>query len=135
MGLKLLYTKVLHALTDAAFNAILKDIGLNLSFYKIKKKIQSIVPIFPILIDTCMNSCIAFTGNYKGLQHCPLCNEKRYNENGKPINITYFFSLKDRLKIQYANKERAQELRYRSKYFESKENLDSFADIYDGKYV
>jgi len=26
-GLKLLYTKVLHALTNAAFNSILKDIG------------------------------------------------------------------------------------------------------------
>ena len=109
-GLKLLYTKVLHALTDAAFNSILKDIGSNLSFYKIKKKIQSIVPIFPILIDTCVNSCIAFTGIYKELQCCPICNEKRYNEEGKPKNITYFFSLKDQLKIQYANKERAQEL-------------------------
>ena len=50
----------------------------------------------------------------------------------KPKNITYFFSLKDRLKIQYANKERAQELRYRSEYLKSQENLDSFADIFDG---
>lgn len=110
----------------------MKDIGSNLSLYKIKKKIKSVVPIFPILIDTCINSCVAFTRNYKELQYCPLCNKKRYNEEGKPKNITYFFSLKDRLKIQYANKERAQELRYRSEYLKSQENLDSFADIFDG---
>jgi hypothetical protein len=113
----------------------LKDIGSNLSFYKIKKKIQSIVPLFPTLIDICINSCIAFTGNYKELQHCPLCNEKRYNGNKKAVNVTFFFSIKERLKIQYADKKRAEELRYRSKYLGSKENLDSIADIFDGRYV
>jgi hypothetical protein len=113
----------------------LKDVGSNLSFYKIKKKIQKIVPIFPALIDTCVNSCVAFTGNYEKLQCCPLCHEKRYDGNGKAVNVTFFFSIKERLKIQYANKERAKELRYRSEYIKGKENLDSLADIFDGKYV
>jgi hypothetical protein len=113
----------------------LKDVGSNLSFYKIKKKIQKIVPIFPALIDTCVNSCVAFTGNYEELQCCPLCHEKRYDGNGKAVNVTFFFSIKERLKIQYANKDRAKELRYRSEYIKDKENLDSLADIFDGKYV
>ena len=113
----------------------MKDIGLNLSFYKIKKKIQNIVPIFLVLIDTCINSCIAFTNNYEKLEYCPICNEKRYNEKKRAVNITYFFSLKDQLKIQYLNKERAEELRYRSKYLKNKENSELITDIFDRKYI
>ena len=113
----------------------MKDVGSNLSFYKIKKKIQKIVPLFPTLIDTCIDSCVAFTANYEELQCCPLCHKKKYDGNGKAVNVTFFFSVKERLKIQYANKERAKELRYRSEYIKGKENLDSLADIFDGKYV
>ena len=52
-----------------------------------------------------------------------------------PVNSTFFFSLQERLKIQYSNKERAVEFQYRSKYLTEKENLDTYGDIFDGKYV
>jgi hypothetical protein len=40
--------------------------------------------------------------------------------------------LKERLIIQYKNKERAEELRYRNTYFQNKEGKDLYGDIFDG---
>jgi len=124
-----------HSLSNAAINDILKDIGSNLTIYKLKKKVQNIVQIEPILYDTCKNSCVAFTQQYETLLQCPLCNENRYNMQNNPVNSTFFFSLKSRLKIQYANKEKAEEFQYRSTYFTQSEKLDIYGDIFDGKYV
>ena len=131
--MRLLYTKVNHSLPDAALNDILKDVGLNLTIFKLKKKIHDIVQISPILYDTCKNSCIMFTQQYKDLLKCPMCNENRFIGNN-PVNSTYFFSLQERLKIQYSNKKRAAEFRYRSTYLMEKKE-DAYGDIFDGRYV
>ncbi|PKK55513.1 hypothetical protein RhiirC2_858985, partial [Rhizophagus irregularis] len=63
-GLRLLHTKVLHSISDIAFNKILDNVNSNLTIYKLKKKINSIVPFEPHRYDTCKNSCIAFTSSY-----------------------------------------------------------------------
>jgi hypothetical protein len=124
---------VLHSITDAAFNKILNDVNSNLSIYKLKKKINSIIPFEPQRYDTCKNSCVAFTSLYESLTICPICNESRFDNNGKPVNTTFFFSLKERLIIQYKNKERAKELQYRNTYFQNKEGNDGiYGDIFDG---
>lgn len=124
---------MLHSITDAAFNKILNDVNSNLSIYKLKKKINSIIPFEPQRYDTCKNSCVAFTSLYESLTICPICNESRFDDNGKPVNTTFFFSLKERLIIQYKNKERAEELQYRNTYFQNKEGNDGiYADIFDG---
>jgi len=124
---------VLHSINDTAFNKILNDVNSNLSIYKLKKKINSIIPFEPQRYDTCKNSCLAFTSLYESLTICPICNESRFDDNGKPVNTTFFFSLKERLIIQYKNKERAEELQYRNTYFQSKKgNEGTYADIFDG---
>jgi hypothetical protein len=58
-GLRLLHTKVLHSISDIAFNKILDNINSNLTIYKLKKKINNIIPFKPQKYDTCKNSCIA----------------------------------------------------------------------------
>ncbi|PKC53774.1 hypothetical protein RhiirA1_543090 [Rhizophagus irregularis] len=103
---------------------------------KLKKKINNIIPFKPQKYDTCKNSCIAFTSLYENLTTCPICNENRFDDNSKPVNTTFFFSLKERLIIQYKDKERAEELQYRNTYFQTKgengENEKMYADIFDG---
>ncbi|CAB4426918.1 unnamed protein product [Rhizophagus irregularis] len=135
-GLCLLHTKVLHSISDIAFNKILDNINSNLTIYKLKKKINNIIPFKPQKYDTCKNSCIAFTSLYENLTTCPICNENRFDDNSKPVNTTFFFSLKERLIIQYKDKERAEELQYRNTYFQTKgengENEKMYADIFDG---
>src|SRR4051812_44055755 len=107
--MKLLKTKVKHGLTDTAFNSVLSNIGLSISLYKLQKKLQQLVNLLPIGIDTCKKSYIAFTGDYHLLKKCPLCFESRFDSNNKPVNITKFFFLIERLKIQFSNSERAKE--------------------------
>lgn len=124
---------MLHSISDAGFNKILDDVNSNLTIYKLKKKINNIIPFKPREYDTCKNSCVAFTSFYENLSNCPICNENRYDDNGKSVNTTFFFSLKERLIIQYKNKERAEELQYRGAYFQNKEgNEEIYADIFDG---
>ncbi|CAI2202063.1 9299_t:CDS:1, partial [Funneliformis geosporum] len=62
--LNLFNIKVKHGLTDSVFNDILQCIGSSLSLYKLKNKLKSLVSIEPLMIDTCEDSCIAFTGKY-----------------------------------------------------------------------
>ncbi|CAB4426902.1 unnamed protein product [Rhizophagus irregularis] len=131
-GLRLLHTKVLHSISDIAFNKILDNVNSNLTIYKLKKKINSIVPFEPHRYDTCKNSCIAFTSSYENLASCPICGENRFDDNGKPVNTTFFFSVKERLIIQYKNKKRAEELQYRSNYSQNKGEEEIYADIFDG---
>jgi len=132
-GLRLLHTKVLHSISNTAFNKILDNVDSNLTIYKLKKKINSIIPFEPQKYDTCKNSCIAFTSLYESLISCPICNENRFDDDSKPVNTTFFFSLKERIIVQYKNKERAEELQYRGTYFQNKEgNEKIYADIFDG---
>ena len=109
-GLRLLHTKVLHSISDIAFNKILDNINSNLTIYKLKKKINNIISFKPQKYDTRKNSYIAFTLLYESLTTCPICNENRLDDNSKPVNTTFFFSVKERLIIQYKDKERAEEL-------------------------
>ncbi|UZO00973.1 uncharacterized protein OCT59_012083 [Rhizophagus irregularis] len=99
---------------------------------QVEKKINSIVPFEPHRYDTCKNSCIAFTSSYENLASCPICGENRFNDNGKPVNTTFFFLVKERLIIQYKNKERAEELQYRRNYSQNKGEEEIYADIFDG---
>lgn len=124
---------MLHSISNAAFNKILDNVNSNLTIYKLKKKINSIIPFEPQNYDTCKNSCIAFTSLYESLTSCPICNENRFDDDGKPVNTTFFFSLKECIIVQYKNKERAEELQYRGTYFQNKEgNEKIYADIFDG---
>ena len=90
-GLRLLQIKVFHSISDIAFNKILDNVNSNLTIYKLKKKINSIIPFEPHRYDTCKNSCIAFTSSYESLASCQICGESRFDGNGKPVNTTFFF--------------------------------------------
>ncbi|GET52008.1 hypothetical protein GLOIN_2v1882910 [Rhizophagus irregularis DAOM 181602=DAOM 197198] len=109
-GLRLLHTKVLHSISDIAFNKILDNVNSNLTIYKLKKKINSIVPFEPHRYDTCKNSCIAFTSSYENLASCPICGE---------TDLMIMANL-------------AEELQYRSNYSQNKGEEEIYADIFDG---
>ena len=65
-GLRLLEVKARRNITDAAFKEIVAAAsGTSISLYKLTKTIKSIVSLKPIWVDMCINSCCAFTGNFK----------------------------------------------------------------------
>ncbi|KAI1097068.1 hypothetical protein F4804DRAFT_228339, partial [Jackrogersella minutella] len=58
------------------------------SIWRLEEKLQKITGIEHQWIDCCINSCVAYTGRFEGLDHCPFpkCKQARYykkkNKNG-----------------------------------------------------
>ncbi|CAG8730639.1 11178_t:CDS:2, partial [Funneliformis caledonium] len=121
-ALRLFEIKIQCNLTDNAFNQITKATSSNpISLYHIKTVLKKLVNIEPKWFDMCIHSCCACTGSFKNKIHCPYCNKPRYRKNNhrqqKKSRYQFTcFSLKEHLKIQYENPNRANELRYRHTY-------------------
>src|SRR6185437_3829036 len=115
-GLCLLEIKVRRNITDASFKEIITAAnGISTNIYVLIKTLKNMVPFKPIWIDMCINSCCAFTGNFKTLNKCIYCKAERYQEGRSRAQVAYF-SIQDRFIIQYQDPIRAKQLRYRSKY-------------------
>ena len=103
----------------------------------VKKRLLKLVNIMPEFIDICINSCMAFTGRFINNLSCNHCGESRYISNlsqeRKSRKVLSYFSLIDRLKIQYNDPARSQLLRYRDEYI-SDANYDNsnIGDVFDG---
>lgn len=114
----------------------MKTLNINVSLYKLRKILSNYIDLAPQTFEMCMNSCIAYTENYKNLNLCPFCNQPRYyNNTQKPKKLFYFFSLKKRFILQYSDKNRSKELRYRHEYTSSENYLlnNRYGDIFDGR--
>ena len=132
-GLKLLHLKSLYNFTESAYNDILKIFTINnISLYKVKKYLKEITGLIPVFYDMCENSCICYTGKYESYKICLICNSTRLNTRGKAKKVMPYLSVKDRLKLQFNDANRAKELYYRYEYITDKDN-DDLNDIFDGK--
>jgi hypothetical protein len=92
-----------------------------------------VIPLTPIWVNMCINSCCAFTGDFESLDKCIYCKAERYDEGRKPRAQVAYFSIQDRFIIQYQDLTRAKQLRYRSKYI-SREGYDTddvIGDVFD----
>ena len=91
----------------------------------------------PQFFDVCINSCMAFTGQFVNDSSCHHCMTSRYINDDlqkkKPRKVLSYFSLIDRFKIQYNDPTRSQLLRYRHEYI-TNENYNNFniGDVFDG---
>jgi hypothetical protein len=132
-GLKLLHLKSLYNFTESAYDDIMEIFTTNnISLYKVKTYLKKITGLMPVFYDMCENSCICYTGQYESYQNCPICDSTRLDERGKAKKIMPYLSIKDRLKIQFNDENRAKELLYRYEYIISKSDND-LDDIFDGK--
>ncbi|RIB20721.1 hypothetical protein C2G38_1963504 [Gigaspora rosea] len=50
----------------------------EITLYKLERYLENLVPLKPSLIDCCINSCIAFTGDFSNKNICSRCKEPRY---------------------------------------------------------
>ncbi|KAI9442693.1 hypothetical protein H4582DRAFT_2073286 [Lactarius indigo] len=50
------------------------------SYYRTKRLVSELTGIEPIVHDMCINSCLAYTGPFSGLESCPMCSEARYDQ-------------------------------------------------------
>src|SRR5436305_10999955 len=132
-GLQLLHLKTLYNFTESAYDDIMKIFTTNnISLYKVKKYLKEITGLASVFYDMCENSCICYTGQYEFYQNCPKCDSIRLDTNGKAKRVMPYLSIIDRLKIQFNNENRAEELLYRHEYITNKDNND-LDDIFDGE--
>ena len=116
-GLRLLKIKVRRNITDVAFKEIVTAANsTSTSLYILTKTFRHLVSLDPIRIDMCINSCCAFTGNFKTLDKCIYCKAERYQKGKQARAQVAYFSIKDRFIIQYQDSTRAKQLRYHFNY-------------------
>ncbi|KAF8994152.1 hypothetical protein BDQ17DRAFT_1252062, partial [Cyathus striatus] len=84
------------------------------SFDKIKWHVKELSGIKPLENDMCINTCLAFTGPFSNLEHCPMCNESRYDPHSKKAR-QHFSTIPIGPQIQalYRSKDSAQMMKYR----------------------
>ena len=51
-----------------------------LSYHEVKKAIEELTGVTSVVHDMCYDTCIAFTGPFSTLEHCPSCRKPRYKE-------------------------------------------------------
>jgi len=109
----------------------------GVTLYRLRKLLRNVVPLEPTLVDCCVNSCVAFTGELINDSSCPQCHESRY-KLGKSSKVARksaaYWSPTNSLRVQYADKARAEVLRYRHNYTSTPEYTvgDGMGDVFDG---
>jgi hypothetical protein len=144
--------------SDQVYNDVRSDI-LNrhpednvLSLASVKKKIQDLTGVVPIVHDMCPNSCVAYTGPFSNLDTCPNsdCQESRYDlillqsssvNIKKPQQQFFTMPLGPQLQALWRNPETAEKMKHRSRrtreIFEELEVtggiIKEYEDIYHGE--
>jgi len=136
--LHLLEIKTRRNITDAALKEIVTTAnGTSTSLHLLIKTLKNTVSLKPIWVDMCINSCCAYTGQYKDHVQCEYCEAPRFqdisdaNKKHIPRHQMAYFSIKGRLIIQYQDPVHSKELRYRATVHNS--DFNKIEDIYDGK--
>src|SRR5215471_3343841 len=96
------------------------------------EQLQELTGIKHIRIPCCKNSCIAYTGDYIGLNWCPLYSEPRCDKKNNPICTFDLLPIAHCLQLQFANPTRAKALQ---EYPQSLQDIpwDGVRDYWDGK--
>jgi hypothetical protein len=92
------------------------------SYDQIKRHVADLSGVIPLTHDMCINTCIAYTGQFSHLESCPYCNESRYDviqlaaTNGKakePRQQLHTMPIGPQLQALYRSEDGAQSMHYR----------------------
>ena len=95
-------------------------------------RLREISGIEHITISCCVNSCLAFTADYKGLDECLFCNEPRFDQRKHPRQTFDYIPITHRLRLQFANAKRAAKLQDYRKSLVSTQWAGGIRDYWDG---
>ena len=92
-----------------------------LSFHAVEKKITEYTGVEYVEHDMCSDSCVAFTGPFANLEHCPICRTSHLDlnclraSNGRVKVAAKRFTtipIGPQLQVQYCDPQSAQDMRY-----------------------
>jgi hypothetical protein len=98
-------------------------------------RLQRWTNIHPVLMDCCVNNCLAYTGVFGEALTCTHCNEPLNSSSGRSRNQFLYLPMVHRLALQYSDASRSRILKsYRQTYSEPSEDTDrrQLRDIFDG---
>ena len=102
------------------------------SHYVIAHSIAVLSGIVPIWIDCCPNSCIAYTGDYKNEENCPVCSEDCFKGNMQQPRHTFcYIPLIPWLQNFFANPKSRNELLYQHNYHPSNTTI---SDVFNAEH-
>ncbi|KAF8599738.1 hypothetical protein BDV93DRAFT_448838, partial [Ceratobasidium sp. AG-I] len=104
---------------------------------KLRTRIGVLAGLHGSAVDCCINSCVAYTGNYHDEEHCPYCNEPRFKPHPsvparRVARMRFqYIPIIPRLINLFRDATMARNLRYRST---RQATPNSIGDIFDGQY-
>jgi hypothetical protein len=97
------------------------------SEWVILRRLATLSGVKPQYYDCCINSCMAYTEDYRILDRCEHCNEPRYHQN-KPRRRFAYLPLIPRLQGFFQSETMIENLSYRSNY---RHQPDHIRDVFD----
>ena len=121
-----------------------------LSYDQIKHHVTDLSSVVPLAHDMCMNTCIAYTGQFSHLESCPYCEESHYDpiqlaaSNRKmkePCQQLHTMPIGPQLQALYRSEDSAQRMHYRDVCTErilrelncTNGNISSYEDFFHGR--
>ncbi|KDQ21486.1 hypothetical protein BOTBODRAFT_204784, partial [Botryobasidium botryosum FD-172 SS1] len=99
----------------------------------LRRRIERLSGLSPQLIDCCVNSCTAFTGDFEACTACPYCGEDRYHSDGESArNHFQYLPLKPRLRALSGGSVSARRIRHRAE--EHVHFPGVIADVFDTQH-
>lgn len=102
------------------------------SEYLLYRRMDALSGLQAEIYDCCIESCIAFLGDFEDLRFCPYCKEPRYDSKKNPRARFWYLPIFPRLEGLFRNERIAQTLTtYRSEY---KTKHGEISDIFDSDH-
>ena len=103
------------------------------TIWRLREKLEKLAGITPVRYDCCVNSCMAFTGDYSEWRACLHCGQDRYyNNSEKPRKTWIYVPLTPRLMQQFSGPLAGDLMQYRSQ--STTRSDGKIRDIFDGKH-
>ncbi|KAJ7466343.1 hypothetical protein FB451DRAFT_1093297, partial [Mycena latifolia] len=101
------------------------------SHYIMIHRVAILSGIEPVWYHCCINSCMAYTGNYSDSTSCKFCPETRYAADGRPRRLFCYLAIIPRLQGYFMNPKKVEQLLYRHNY---KHIPGTISDVFDGEH-
>ena len=101
------------------------------SEWVIMYRLAMLSKVEPVYYDCCINSCIAFLGQFELHEYCPICKQARYDGSGHARRLFMYLPIIPRLQALFRKPEVIESLSYRHNYVH---HPGQIRDVFDAQH-
>jgi Transposase family tnp2 len=101
------------------------------SEWVILHRLAVLADVEPVYYDCCINSCMAYTGQYEHHEACDYCRQPRYGKKRRSRRVFMYLPLIPRLQAMFQSKEKIGFLSYRHQF---EHEPGRIRDVFDGSH-